>query len=104
VAYHFEGMTKERVAPSDRNYALFIERWRGRCESEVAPLHLEAEAARYDLDQRVLSRRDLPKNDRLLQERTTELMRLRRPAGMRSVRAAVWLHGLVGRLVPARPR
>ena len=54
AAYHFEGMTEGRQGPSDRrNYEVFINRWRGRFETDLGPALEAARAAGFDLRDRI---------------------------------------------------
>lgn len=103
VAYHFEAMSEGRTGPTDkRSYDLFMSRWKGRFQSDIDRIQGEAEAAGYDLSHRVPSRREVMDREKLMSERDAELQELRRIAGMRSVRTALWARNLWRRLFPGR--
>jgi GT2 family glycosyltransferase len=94
VAYHFEAMTEGRTGPTDkRSYELFMSRWKGRFECDVEGIQRAAEAAGYDLSQRVPSRREVMDREQRLAERDAELQELRRMAALRSVRLALAARG-----------
>ncbi len=60
IAYHFEGMTEGRQGPQDkRNYARFIERWRGRFAPDLRPALAAAAASGVDLEDRVPPKTEL---------------------------------------------
>lgn len=59
VAYHWESMSKGRLSANDlRNKEVFLERWRGRYEPDYERVMAAAEAAGYDLSDRLPSRRE----------------------------------------------
>jgi GT2 family glycosyltransferase len=108
VAYHWESMTEGRVGPDDmRNYNLFVERWKGRWDNDIPRLLAAAQAAGYDLSDRVPSRREVIDRQKRIEEfagRIDELERREREAerlaGMRSVRAALRLRDAFRKVVP----
>lgn len=112
VAYHWESMTEGRVGPSDmKNYELFVQRWKGHWKNDIDKMLRDAQAAGYDLTDRVPSRREVLDRQKRLEEwagRIDELdqrereveARLQRLTGMRSVKAALWLRNSYRKLVP----
>jgi GT2 family glycosyltransferase len=124
VAYHWESMSKGRLSANDvRNKDLFLSRWRGRFDADYQRTMDAAEAAGYDLSDRLPSRRE--QHDRQLaleaaaterdilaselsavrseMERTAaERDLLRLIVSTRSVRAARWLASRGRRVLRAR--
>lgn len=126
VAYHWECMSKGRLSANDvRNRELFLERWRGRFEVDQDRVMKAAEAAGYDLSDRLPGRAEQHNRQVALEEAAAERDRvvwelaqvrseleqvrserdqLKLALQARSVRAARWLAHNGRRLLPDSPK
>lgn len=102
VAYHFESMTEGRIGESDEaNYALFMQRWRGRYRPDLPEIMREAERD-FDLSDRQQEITSEWKRRERLAQLEAEVEPMRRQLSYRSVRAALWARNSFRRIFPRR--